>query len=40
MTDKKYLISGATGFLGKYIVQELALNSFDSIGRGSMNTII
>lgn len=39
MTDKKYLISGATGFLGKYIIQELAFNSFDSIGRGPMNTI-
>lgn len=39
MTEKKYLISGASGFLGKYIVRELDEQLFDSIGRGTTNTI-
>lgn len=39
MTEKKYLISGASGFLGKYIVRELDEREFDSIGRGPTNTI-
>jgi nucleoside-diphosphate-sugar epimerase len=40
MTKKKYLISGATGFIGKYIVRELDAELFDSIGRGHNNSII
>lgn len=39
MTEKKFLISGASGFLGKYIVRELDEGLFDSIGRGPTNTI-
>lgn len=39
MTEKKYLVSGATGFLGKFIIAELASKPFDTIGRGHTNTI-
>lgn len=39
MTEEKYLVSGASGFLGKFIVKELDERLFDSIGRGPTNTI-
>jgi nucleoside-diphosphate-sugar epimerase len=39
MENKKYLISGATGFLGKHIVALLSKETFDTIGRGYINTI-
>lgn len=39
MAEKKYLISGATGFLGKFILNELDSSLFDTIGRGPTNTI-
>ncbi len=39
MIYKKYLISGATGFLGKFIIDELASESYDTIGRSNSNTI-
>ena len=39
MISKKYLISGSTGFLGKFIIDELASEAYDSIGRGKSNTI-
>lgn len=39
MYKKKYLVSGATGFLGKYIISELASESYDTIGRSNSNTI-
>ncbi len=39
MIYKKFLISGATGFLGKFILDELASESYDTIGRSNSNTI-
>ncbi|MDP2188222.1 MAG: NAD-dependent epimerase/dehydratase family protein [Sphingobacteriaceae bacterium] len=39
MIDKKYLIAGATGFLGKYIVSSIPEGCFDSIGRSNKNSI-
>jgi nucleoside-diphosphate-sugar epimerase len=39
MEYKKYLISGATGFLGKHIVELLFKETFETIGRGDSNTI-
>lgn len=40
MINKKYLVSGATGFLGMYIISELADETFDTIGRSFTNNII
>ena len=39
MINKKYLVSGATGFLGKFIIDELDSEAYDSIGRAKSNTI-
>jgi nucleoside-diphosphate-sugar epimerase len=39
MHSKKYLVSGATGFLGKFIIDELDSEAYDSIGRAKSNTI-
>jgi nucleoside-diphosphate-sugar epimerase len=39
MSNIKYLVSGATGFLGKFILSEIGSDSFDTIGRGPSNTI-
>jgi len=39
LINKKYLVSGATGFLGKFIINELASEEYDSIGRSNSNTI-
>lgn len=36
----KYLVSGASGFLGKFIIAELGSKSYDTIGRKSSNTIL
>ncbi len=39
MFIKKFLVSGASGFLGKFIIDELASETYDSIGRSNSNTI-
>lgn len=39
METKRFLISGATGFLGKHIIALLPNATFETIGRGSSNTI-
>lgn len=39
MFSKKYLVSGASGFLGKFIIDELNSETYDTIGRAKSNTI-